>query len=316
MFKTRKIAIIGAGHVGSHCALSLITQGACDELVLIDTDEKKAIAHAADLEDSICCLPHRVRISAGTMADCAGADIAVMSAGAPRLENQTRLDVMGATVEILKTIVSPLVRSGFDGILISISNPADVIAHYLMEKTRFPAHRVLSTGAMLDSARLIKFLAQETGVSHKSICAFVMGEHGDSQMVLWSAASIGGKPLTALMRENPETYGRLDLSAIAQCAKTEGGRILSGKGFTEFGIGTALCELVKTIFHDENRVLPVSVLLSGQYGQRSVYASVPAFVGKDGVNEVLELSLTETEQQAFDRSCAVIRENQRLALAL
>lgn len=313
---SKKIAIIGAGHVGSHCALSLITQGACDELVLIDTDEKKAAAHAADLEDSICYLPHRVRISAGALSDCADADIAVMSAGAPRLENQTRLDVMGATVEILKTIVSPLVGSGFGGILISISNPADVIAHYLMEKTGFPSRRVLSTGAMLDSARLVKLLAQETGASHKSITAIVMGEHGDSQMVPWSAASIGGKPLTALMQETPETYGKLDLSAIAQRAKNEGGRILAGKGYTEFGIGTALCELVKTIFHDENRVLPVSVPLNGQYGQRGVYASVPAFVGKDGVNEILELSLTESEQQAFDRSCAVIRENQRLASVL
>ncbi len=316
MIKTRKIAIIGVGHVGSHCAYSLITQGICDELILVDIDEAKVSGHAADLEDAVAYLPHRVEISVGQIEDCANADIIVISAGAPRKENQTRLDVMNDTVEIFKTIIPQLLTIKFEGILINLSNPADVMTFYLQVKTGFPAPRVLSTSTLLDSARLKKILSQATGIDSKSICAYVMGEHGDSQMVSWSAASIGGKPLSEWIYQNSEMRKELNLSNIAERAKKEGGLILKGKEFTEFGIGAALSELVRAILHDENKILPVSVLLTGQYDQNHVYASVPAIIGKNGVHEIIELTLTDEERHAFDKSCSIIKVNYERATHL
>lgn len=316
MIKLRKIAIIGVGHVGSHCAYSLITQGVCDELMLVDIDQKKVAGHAADLEDAVAYLPHHVKISVGQISDCTDVDIIVISAGAPRKENQTRLDVMDATVEIFKTFIPTLVASKFNGILINLSNPADVMTYYLQTKTGFPSNRVFSTSTMLDSARLKKVLSTEIGLDQKSISAYVLGEHGDSQMVSWSNASIGGKPLIELMEQNSETYGKISLEDIAYRAKAEGGLILSGKDFTEFGIGTALTELVKTILHDENKILPVSVLLEGQYNQKNIYASVPAVVSKNGIHEIIELTLSPEEQKAFNTSCSIMRKNYERAMRL
>lgn len=307
--KTRKIVIIGAGHVGSHCGVSLITQGVCDELVYIDTDKAKAVSQALDLADATVYLPHHVEIRAGDYGDLKDADILVMAAGPLPDKNQTRMDTLGVTVEIMKTITPKIAGSGFGGILVSISNPADVIAHYLQVNTGLPASRVISTSTTLDSARLRRVLSEHTGIDQKSIHAYVMGEHGESQMVPWSNASIAGKSLFSLMKEKPETYGKLDLKQIAIDARKCGWEILHGKGSTEFGIGAALTEIVKAIFHDEKKILPVSCLLQGQYGQRDVYASGPAILGKDGVEEIVEISMTEEELKQFAASCDTMRKN-------
>lgn len=314
--KTRKIVIIGAGHVGSHCGFSLITQGVCDELVYIDTDKDKAVAQALDLEDATVYLPHHVNVRAGGYDELADADAAVMAAGPLPDGNQTRMDTLGATIREMKTIVGPMRDSGFSGMLISISNPADVIAHYLQERVGLPSKHVISTSTTLDSARLRRVLSGRTGLDQKSIHAYVMGEHGESQMVPWSNASVSGVPLTELMKKNPEIYGNLNLNEIAEAAKKGGWTILFGKKSTEFGIGTALTEIVKTIFHDERKILPVSCLLEGQYGQKDVYASVPAVLGADGVERIVEIDMTPEELKQFGDSCETMRKNFQLALSM
>ena len=315
-FKTRKIVIIGAGHVGSHCGVSLVTQGVCDELVYIDTDEAKARAQALDLEDATVYLPHHVDVRTGDYGDLKDADILVMAAGPLPDGRQTRMDSLGATVEIVKTVMGKIAASGFSGVLVSISNPADVVAHYLQVKIGLPAKRVISTSTTLDSARLRRVISEQTGIDQKSVYAYVMGEHGESQMVPWSNAAIAGKPLSELRNEHPETYGKLDLDAMAAAARKGGWDILHGKGSTEFGIGTALTEVGKAILHNERKVLPVSVLLEGQYGQNNVYASVPAILGKDGVEGIVELSLTPEELEKFSASCETMRQNFELALKM
>lgn len=314
-FQTRKIVIVGAGHVGSHCGFSLISQGVCDELVYIDVDEQKAVAQAMDLEDATVYLPHRVNIRAGGYGELADADILVMAAGPLPDGKQTRMDTLGATVDILKTVVGPIRESGFSGILISISNPADVIARYLQAQTGLPAKRVISTSTTLDSARLRRVLSERTGLDQKSIHAYVMGEHGESQMVPWSNASVAGVPLLTLMERDPAFAG-LDLDKIAEEARRGGWTVLYGKKSTEFGIGTALAEVVKTIFHDEKKLLPVSCLLEGQYGQRDVYASVPAVLGRNGVERIVEIGMTPQELEQFGASCETMRQNFELALNL
>lgn len=306
--KTRKVVIVGAGHVGSHCAFALATQGVCDEIVIVDIDEAKANSQAVDVTDAVVYLPHHVEARQGNLEDASDADIVVVCAGPLPMKNQTRLDTLGATVKIVNTIIDPIVKSGFDGIILSISNPCDVIAHYIWKKTGFPKNRVIGTGTALDSSRLRRILGSEIGIDQKSIQGYSMGEHGDSQMVPWSHVSIGGKPLFDLMKEKPDTYGKLDLPDLVKRTAYAGWVVLNGKGSTEFGIGTALTELAKAIFHNEKRILPCSALLEGEYGQNNVYASVPAIIGKDGVEEVIEINLTEKEQEEFKHTCGILKD--------
>ena len=206
--------------------------------------------------------------------------------------------------------------SGFAGIILNISNPADVITHYIQHQLNWPAKRILSTSTTLDSARLCRALAEATGIDQKSICAYALGEHGESQMVAWSAVTLGGKPLAQLQKERPDTYGKLNLEAIANEGKAGGWKILGGKGSTEFGIGASIAEVVRAIFHDENRILPVSVLLDGEYGQHDVYASVPAVLNKDGIADIIGLNLTSEEQEKFDASCKTMTDNYKLSFTL
>ena len=311
-FKTRKIVVIGAGHVGSHCGYSLAEQGVCDELVFIDVDKEKAASQALDIADAAAYLPHAVASRAGDYGDLADADLAVMSAGPLPTGTQTRMEMLGETVQMIRSIVPQIKASGFPGVLVSISNPADVIAHYLQKNTGLPAKRVVSTSTSLDSARLRRVISEHTGVARQSIQAYILGEHGESQAAAWSNVTVAGKPISRWMEQYPETWGRLDLPAMAEEAKQGGWVVLHGKKSTEFGIGTTLCEIAKAILHDERRVMPVSVLLEGQYGQRDVYASVPAVLGKDGVERIVELDLSPEEQAAFDASCDVMRKNFQL----
>ena len=317
-YQKRKIAIIGAGHVGSHAGYSLISQGLAEEIVYIDIDQKKALAQALDLSDATKYLPSKASVYAGDYADIADAQLLIVAAGPlPDIsKGQTRMDTLRQTITIMKEVTESIRMSGFAGIILNISNPADVITHYIQHQLNWPAKRILSTSTTLDSARLCRALAEATGVDQKSICAYALGEHGESQMVAWSAVTLGGKPLTQLQKERPDTYGKLDLDAIANEGRAGGWKILGGKGSTEFGIGASIAEVVRAIFHDENRILPVSVLLNGEYGQHDVYASVPAVLNKDGIADIIELNLTPEEQEKFDASCKTMTDNYKLSLTL
>ncbi|NCB32065.1 MAG: hypothetical protein EOM66_11745 [Clostridia bacterium] len=195
--KNRKIGIIGAGHVGSHAGYALISQGLAEEIIYVDIDEKKAEAQALDLFDATLYLRKRAIIRAGGYGDLADAQLLIVAAGPlPSIEKgQTRMDTLRDTVGVMKDIVTGLQATAFSGIILSISNPADVIAHYLQTRLGYPPHKLLSTSTTLDSARLRRALSEATGVDQKSIFAYALGEHGESQMVPWSVATIGGKPL-------------------------------------------------------------------------------------------------------------------------
>lgn len=314
--KSRKVIIIGAGHVGSHAGYALAAQGLAEEIVYIDVDEKKAIAQALDIYDATVYLPHRVVVRTGDYSDAKDAELMVIAAGPLPAANQTRMDTLNETVKVMKDVVKNIKESGFGGIIISISNPADVVAHYIQNQLNYPFNRIISTSTTLDSARLRRALSQALGVDQKSICAYSMGEHGESQMVPWSAVTVAGKPIAKLIEEKPEKYGRLDLKAIAEEGRMGGWHVLKGKGSTEFGIGTSLAEIARAILCDEKRILPVSVLLNGEYDQRDVYASVPAVLGNNGVEEIIEIEMTEEEKKAFDTSCKIMSENYMLSLKL
>ena len=315
----RKIAIIGAGHVGSHGGYALISQSLAEEIVYIDVDKEKAASQALDLFDSSTYLDRHVKVYAGDYSDIKDADILIVAAGPlPDMKagQNDRQQTLGATVEILKDIIPKIKASGFGGIIINISNPADVVAHYLQEKLNWNPKKILSTSTTLDSARVRRAISEATGYDQKSIQAYALSEHGETQFVPWSLVTVAGKPLLELIKEQPERFGNLNLDEIALKAKKAGWIILGGKGSTEFGIGASIANVVKAIFGDENRILPVSTLLQGQYGYKDVFASVPCRLNNEGVAEVIELNLTAEEKSKFDASIKSMTENYQKALKM
>ncbi|MDU5198857.1 MAG: L-lactate dehydrogenase [Veillonella sp.] len=284
--KLRKVGIIGTGHVGSHVAFSLALQGEVDELYLMDIDEKKAQAQAMDINDAVSYIPHQVTATSGPIEECGDCDILVFSAGPLPNLYQDRLESLGETVAVLKDVIPRIKQSSFQGFIISISNPADVVATYLCKHLEWNPKRIISTGTALDSARLQKELAHIFTISNRSITAYCLGEHGGSAMVPWSHHT-----------------------KVLDDVKIGGYHVLAGKGSTEFGIASATTELIRAVFHDEKKVLPCSCYLNGQYGEEGIFASTPAVIGKDGIEDVFELQLTNEELALFKASCAVIREH-------
>lgn len=304
----RKVAIVGCGLVGSTTAFSLTTQGVCDEAMLIDINKERAYGEMLDLKDSIEYLNRNVKVYTGSYEECGDMDIIVITAGAPPKEGQSRLDTLELSAKICKSIVEPIMKSGFDGIFIVISNPVDIIAHYVYKLSGLPKNQVIGTGTAIDSARLQDYIAQLVKVDPRSVHAYSMGEHGDSQMVPWSTVTVGGKPFYDVIADNKEMVGEVDLDDLVYKTSQKGWEILKRKGTTYYGIATACVGVIKAILNDENRIIPVSTLLEGEYGERDVYAGVPVVLNRNGAYDVLEIHMTPGELARFKESVGVIRE--------
>lgn len=303
----RKVVIIGAGHVGSHCAMALAFGGVCEEIVLLDTDLEKARANAMDVADACLFTPGSCTVHVGNYDDCKTADIIVISVGQPRKPGQTRLDMLDDSVRMLRDVCSHLKPLDYQGIVITITNPADIIADFTRKSLGLPRERCFSTGTLLDTARLKRTISELSGVDRRSLTTCSLGEHGNSSLIPFSSTTIGGRDYTALRRQDPVRYGKLDEDLILERTRQIGNEIIEGKGSTEFGIGAALADMVKCILRDEHRVLPASVLLQGEYGQQDLHAGVPCVIGRDGIEDIIELPLNAAEQQAFEETCTVIR---------
>lgn len=304
----KKVAIVGCGLVGSSTAFSLVTQGICDEVMMIDINQERAVGEMRDLKDSIEYLGRNVKITTGTYTDCGDVDIIVITAGAPPKKGETRLDSLEMSANICKSIVAPIMESGFDGIFIVVSNPVDIMAHYVQKLSGLPKNQVIGTGTAIDSARLKNFIAQLVKVDPRSVYAYSMGEHGDSQMVPWSCVTIAGKPFFDVIADNKELVGEVDLEDLVEKTAREGWEIYNRKGTTYYGIATACAGIIKAILNDENRIIPVSVLLEGEYGETDVYAGVPTVLNRSGAADLLEIHMTPKELARFKDSCAVVRE--------
>ncbi len=303
-----KVVIVGAGLVGSSTAFSLITQGVCDEVALIDINEERAQGEVMDLRHGIDYLNRNVRVKIGAYNECGDADIVVITAGPPPKAGETRLDTLEASKKIVRSIVEPVMKSGFSGHFLIISNPVDIIAQYVWKLSGLPKQQVLGTGTALDSARLKSFIGDMLHVDPRSVHAYALGEHGDSQMVAWSHVTVGGKSLFEILDDNGRRFSRVDLDQLAHETVKAGYEILERKGNTYYGIASTAVGIIKAILYDENRIIPVSTLLEGEYGVHGVFCGVPAILNRSGVKEVIELHLTEEEAEAFHRSAEVLRE--------
>lgn len=302
MYPNTKIAVIGAGHVGSHVALECARQGIAREIVLLDTDHKKAKGQAIDIMDALAYSSCSVHVYEGGYDGVADADVAVMCACAVGYESSDRLKELQPTLQVTEEIANRLIACGFAGMIVSISNPCDIIAQYLQKKTGL---NVIGTGTALDSARFRIRLAQALSVDVSSVQGYCLGEHGDSQVPALSTVTIGGIPLSQIK----DTYSSVDFSAICQNTVKAGWDIVIGKGCTEFGIASAAARMVRAILRDEQTVMPCSTLLSGQYGGSGIYASVPCIIGKQGAIPLPDIDLSEAERAALTRSFDTLKQH-------
>lgn len=303
----RKIVLIGTGMVGMSYAYSLLNQNACDELVLVDIDKKRAEGEAMDLNHGLAFSGSHMKIYAGDYPDCRDADIVAICAGVAQKQGETRLELLKRNKAVFKSIIGPVTESGFAGLFLVATNPVDIMTRITYELSGFPAGRVLGTGTALDTARLRYLLGELLHVDPRNIHAYVIGEHGDSEFVPWSQAMFATKPICQWIGGQGDALRLEQLTGVEEEVRGAAYKIIEAKKATYYGIGMAMTRITKAILGDENSVLTVSALLKGEYGQQGVFAGVPCIINQSGIRRVLKLDLTKEEQEQFQHSCDVLR---------
>ena len=298
-----RIAIIGAGNVGATAAYALMLRALVSEIVLIDSNVALAEAEAADIADANA-LARPARIWAGDYEDAASARIAIITAGAATHGSESRMSVLTRSAAIMSDCVRSLRSAGFAGIIVVAANPVDIMAQVAFGNAGLPAKQVIGTGTLLDSSRLRQALAEKLDVAPSAVEGLVLGEHGDSEVAAFSTVRVGGLALEHFVSSSAQ----LDTAAVAADVRDAGYRIVLGKGYTSFGIATAVVRICEAIVRNERVVLPVSTLLSGQFDISDLYMSLPCLLGAGGVERILSPELSDAEQAAVRRSAAVLRE--------
>ncbi|MEG0410293.1 MAG: L-lactate dehydrogenase [Erysipelotrichaceae bacterium] len=305
MKKDRKVVLVGTGFVGMSMAYSFLTSGGVDELVLIDVDKEKAIGEAMDLQHGLPYARNKMIIKAGDYSECSDAEIVVITAGTAQKPGQSRLDMTAINTKIMKSIVSEIMKSGFDGVLLVASNPVDLMTYVAWKTSGLPQNRVLGSGTILDTARLRYLMSEYLNVSTNNIHAYLMGEHGDSSFVPWTHAYIGSKSLLEIIDEKGHDLN--DLNDIYHQVQQAAYEIIDRKKATYYGIGLALNRLVLAILNDEHIIMTVSAYMDNDYGWENLYIGVPAKIGHEGVEEIIHLPLNEVDQAKFDKSAATLK---------
>jgi len=306
-FMSRRVAIVGAGAVGATLAYALMIRGQADEIVLIDVNRAKAEGEAMDLRHGLPFV-RPVDVHVGDYADCAGADIIVLTAGAASRPGETRLDLAGRNASIFRQVVPEIVRHNASGILLVVANPVDVLTYLTLKLAGRPTGKVIGSGTVLDSARFRYLLAEHCDVDPRNVHAHVIGEHGDSEVPVWSLANIAGTRLTDYCVVCQRDCDGIPKDVIFGQVRDAGYEVIQRKGATFYAIGLAVASIVESILRDQHSVLPISSLMEGQYGLEDVCLSLPSIVGRDGVVQVLELPLSEEEIAGLRRSAAVLQE--------
>ena len=303
----QKVVLVGTGFVGMSFAYALLNQNVCNELALIDINKKKAAGEAMDLNHGLPFSNSHMKIYAADYDTCVDADIVVIAAGVAQKPGETRPDLLKRNTEVFKSIISPIVESGFTGIFLVATNPVDVMTHVVKTLSGFPKERVIGSGTTLDTARLRFLLGEYFDIDPKNVHAYVIGEHGDTEFVPWSQAMIGTKPVELIASEWGDQFKKEEMDAISDRVKNAAYEIIEAKNSTYYGIGMSLVRIVKAILKNENSILTVSTYLEGEYNQSDVYAGVPAVVGRQGIVEHLNLRLTPEEERTFIKSCETLK---------
>lgn len=312
MKTNRKVVLVGTGFVGMSMAYSLLNQGGVDELVLIDVNKEKTIGEEMDLSHGLPYAPHKMKIKAGEYKQCKDANIVVITAGLAQKPGQSRLELAVENAKIMKQITENVMKSGFDGIFIVASNPVDLMTYVVAEVSGLPKSRVIGSGTVLDTARLRQLIAEYLEVSSKNVHAYILGEHGDSSLVPWEHCYVGCKKIIDIMKDNNHPMD--DLKKIHDGVWKAAYEIIEKKKATYYGIGMALNRLIKAVLNDENAILTVSTYQNNEYGQEGIFIGVPAIINKNGVKDILRLNLNKKDQELFDYSCEIMRENIKNAI--
>ncbi|MDY4040929.1 MAG: L-lactate dehydrogenase [Collinsella sp.] len=310
MTQARKVGIVGLGHVGAHVANSILLQGLADELYLCDINTQKTASETQDLRDSLAFCPYNAAVHdcADRYEELAGCDIIVNAAGKVALAAGGRDGELFFTTDACRSFAERIANAGFDGIWVSIANPCDVVCTEIWHLTGHDPKRIIGSGTGLDSARLRSQISLACQLDPKSINAYMIGEHGASMLAAWKAASISGVLLSELAKSDPERFA-FDLAEMEDKARQGGYVTYAGKQCTEYAVANAAVRVIAAVFHDEHAVMGASTLMEGQYGEEGIFTSLPCIIGRNGVEQVLELDLSEGEQAGFHASCEHIREN-------
>lgn len=302
-----KIAIIGAGNVGSTFAFALMISGLSREIVMIDRNELLAKGECMDLNHGLS-FAHPTKIYAAGYEGCENADIIVITAGANQKPGQSRIDLVQANVAIFKEIIPAIAEYTANAILLVVANPVDILTYVTLKISGLPANRVIGTGTVLDTARLKYMISDYCKVDPSNIHAYIIGEHGDTELPMWSNATIAGMPIETYCLE----YAKLDnakkeLAAIFENVKNSAYQIIKAKGATNYSIALSLLKITQSVLRNENSILPVSTLITDYYGISDVCISIPSLVNKNGVEKYLKLDLSVKEQELFKHSAATLK---------
>lgn len=305
--RTVRVAVVGAGNVGSTVAYALLLSGLASEIVLIDANQARAEGEAMDLNHAVP-FANPTRIWAGDYGDCAGAAVTVIAAGANQRPGETRLDLVKKNAAIFRAVVPEVARCNPDGILLVATNPVDALTYASLKLSGLPKARVIGSGTILDTARFRHLLSRHFQVDARSVHAFIVGEHGDSEVPVWSLANIAGMRLDAYCAANDLSFDRAALDAIFVQTRDAAYQIIERKGATYYAVAAGLMRIVEAILRDQGTVLSVSSLVDdGSFGEGDVCLSLPTVVGRGGVERVLRLELSASEAERLRQSADILR---------
>lgn len=303
----RKAAVIGCGFVGSATAFSLMQSGLFSEIVLIDADMDRAEGEALDISHGVPFSRH-MKIYAGTYDDIVDAAIIIITAGANQKPDETRLDLVHKNVAIFRSIIPEIAKRNCEGILLIVSNPVDILTYTAIKLSGFTENRVIGSGTVLDTARLKYELSEHLSVDSRSIHAFIIGEHGDSEIAAFSSANVSGIALSEFCEMRGHYNHEANTRQIAENVKNSAYEIIQKKKATYYGIASAVRRICEVIIRDEKSILPVSSMMHGEYGIEDVVLSMPAIVGKYGIETRVPIDLSEEEIEDLKRSAQTLKE--------
>ncbi len=307
MNNIQKCAIIGCGNVGATTAYSLMKSRLFSELVLIDVNRQKAEGEAADLNHGLPFISP-MNIYAGDYSDISDAAMIIITAGANQKPGQTRLELVQKNAEIFRSIVNSIVKYNRECILLVVTNPVDILTYVTLKLSGFPANRVLGSGTVLDSARLKYLVGRQLQVDYRNVHSFIIGEHGDSELPVWSSANVSGIDLDQFCKSCNTCCNHEELQNLFQEVKNSAYHIIESKGATYYAIAESVLKIVSAIVRDERTVLPVSTLVNGHYGLNDIVLSVPCVIGGNGVEEVLDIPLDNTENRMLQESAGKLMD--------
>jgi len=304
----RKVVVVGAGSVGTAYIYALLPGGIASEIVLLDIDQKRVEGEVMDLSHGLPFIPP-IKIRAGDYNDCGDASLIVVTAGAKQKQGQSRLELIRNNVEIVGSICEKIKKSGSEAVLVMVTNPVDILTYLALQRLDWPKQRVIGSGTVLDSSRFKYMLSMHCGIDARNVHAYILGEHGDSEVAAWSMTHIAGIPIKGYCVicgacDHTKTYEK-----ITAQVRESAYHIIDYKGSTYYGIGLSLVRISEAILRNENSVLTVSTLLEGEYGIKDICLSVPCIVGSAGVSSIITAKLDTVEQQALESSADVLRKS-------